>query len=478
MLARAVCAPLLGSFALLGAFGGEARADSPAGGLINQTVWVDPVRDVAADARAEPLISNILYVNRCIGDCILTPGVNDARRNTSSIVQQTSTVSEFAYSDEVYNAVIDCVRDVYSPYNVEIVTEDPGPEVFHHEAILAGKPGELGLPDNVGGIAPANCEPLNNVISFSFANQLGEDVEGMCWTVAQESAHSFGLPNHVFDCLDPMTYLEGPCGRKYFRNRPIRCGEFELKPCICGGTDQNSHVELMRTFGEGTPPPPPVVTLLYPEPDAAVDDNFSIFFSAVDPRLVDHVDVYINGTKVDTMPGKDYGDRTENYDLTAPDLPDGYIDVEVQAYNEINEEAGVASATVLKGEPCQSSDDCFDFMECDGGRCAYPPAEGELGDRCEYDQFCLNGPCAQVGDDRRCSQSCNASVAGSCPEGYDCLQPGYCWGGGGGGGCGAAGPGAEDGRLPAIALPLFVGAVFLARRRRAPGTRQRARDRG
>ena len=465
MLARVVCASLLGSFALIGA---DARAGSPASrGFVLQDVWVDPVRDLAPDARGAPLISNILYVNRCIGDCILTPGVNDARLNTSTIVDETTMVSEFAYSDDVYDAVIDCLRDVYSPYNVEIVTEDPGPEVFHHEAILAGSPDEIGLPDNVGGIAPASCEPLNNVISFSFANALGEDVEGMCWTVAQESAHSFGLPNHVYDCLDPMTYLEGPCGRKYFRNRAIECGEFEPKECVCGGSEQNSHRELLRTFGEGTPPPPPEVTLLYPDPDAVVGDNFSIFFTAIDPRLVEHVDVFINGAKVDTMPGKDYPDRDENYDLRAPNLPDGYIDIEVRGYNEINGDAGVASATVLKGEPCASSDDCFDFMECSDGRCAYPPASGALGDTCEYDEFCLNGPCAAVGDDRRCSQTCNASVADSCPEGYECRQPGYCWREGGGGGCGAASGEDTGDRLAMLLLSLFAGAGLLMRRRRA-----------
>src|SRR5262249_44279320 len=156
-------------------------------------------------------------INRCLGGCVLTPGVNDARNNTSSIIQSTVTISEFHLpgdavdQDEAFNQIVDCVRDVYSPYDVEIVTDDPGTELFHHQAILAGTPEELGLDGTIGGIAPASCDPLNNVISFSFANRPDSDVETMCWTLAQESAHSFGLPNHVYDCHDPMTYLAQNC---------------------------------------------------------------------------------------------------------------------------------------------------------------------------------------------------------------------------------------------------------------------------
>ena len=47
-------------------------------------VWVDPVEDLAADA-AKADISKILFVNRCEGGCVITPGANDARANTSSI---------------------------------------------------------------------------------------------------------------------------------------------------------------------------------------------------------------------------------------------------------------------------------------------------------------------------------------------------------------------------------------------------------
>jgi hypothetical protein len=98
-------------------------------------------------------------------------------------------------------------------------TDDPGEQVFHHKAILAGTSQQGGRPANVGGVAPLDpqCRPINNVISLSFANSLRADWRELCWTVAQESAHAFGL-DHAFDCHDPMTYLPA-CGRQFFRDR-------------------------------------------------------------------------------------------------------------------------------------------------------------------------------------------------------------------------------------------------------------------
>ena len=350
---------------------GLALADPPR--FRTETVWVDPVEDVADDVRAAD-ISHTLFVNRCPGGCTITPGDNDARYDTSSIIGGvTRNLAEFNLGDEVFNAVIECVREVYSPYDVDVVTEDPGESSPHHEAVLAGDPEDVGRDPLTGGIAPATCEPLNNVISFSFANGLGEQLSGqtlietLCWTVAQESAHSFGLPNHVYDCHDPMTYLAG-CGRKYFRNRAIQCGRFDgPEDCTCGMEAQNSHERLLSTFGEGTPPPPPNVTIDYPADGASVEDGFSIFFTAIDPRLVARADVYLNGTKYVELPGKDFDRIDEPYSAEAPEHPDGYIEIEIKAYDEFGSE-GTAKVTVLKGEPC-SGDSCGDGFECSGGHC-------------------------------------------------------------------------------------------------------------
>jgi hypothetical protein len=142
---------------LLGAPGGALAAPSTSssgGGEQNPdvlprtrrsiTAWVDPTTGVAADAAAAEHISPIIFINRCLGGCTLTPGLNDARFNTSSLVSSTTMIGEFPYSEDVYQEVVECVRDVYGPYAVQIVTEDPGSEL-HHESILAGDPSDLGL---------------------------------------------------------------------------------------------------------------------------------------------------------------------------------------------------------------------------------------------------------------------------------------------------------------------------------------------
>ena len=405
---------VLASAWVLAAAGGSALADPPR--FRTETVWVDPVKDVAADARAAA-ISHVLYVNRCRGGCTFTPGDNDSRYNTSSIIGGvTRNLTEFNAGDDVFNAAVECIRDVYSPYDVQIVTEDPGDSMPHHEAVMAGDPEEMGRDSLTGGIAPATCDPLNNVISFSFANGLAEQLSGqtlvetLCWTVSQESAHSFGLPNHVYDCHDPMTYLAG-CGRKYFRNRAIQCGEFDgVIDCTCNMSAQNSHERLLNTFGEGTPPPPPEVTMQYPEEGQTVEENFSIFFTALDPRLVARSDIYFNGTKYLEVPGFDYDHAEEPYSAEAPDYPDGYIEVEVKSYDEFATE-GNAKVTVLKGDPCEA-DSCGDGFECTSGHCV------KLSDS------------------------------------------------GGGGCCAVAGGQRRSDRFPLVALSLFAAAILLLRRRR------------
>jgi hypothetical protein len=435
-------------------------------------VWTDPVRDLAPDAVAAVLadnhISKILFVNRCAGGCTIYPGPNDSRANTSQIVGTNRTLSE--YSGSKFDEIVACLRDLYGPYNVNIVTEDPG-NVFHHEAILAGLPGELGLDDGIGGIAPAACSPLNNVISFSFANLDPDNVEEMCWTLAQESAHSFGLPNHVFDCTDPMTYL-GPasgynCGRKYFRNEFLGCGEFAPGECNCLAK-QNSHLELINVFGPGTPPPPPVVSIVSPTADSTVNDGFTVFFYAgatATTRLVGRVELWINGTEYLERSGYGYDKRTDDYNFTAPPLPDGYIDVQIKAFDDIGTE-GSQTITVLKGAPCTSKDTCFEHQECTDGRCVYPPAAGKLGDECLFDQYCVEGRCVEHDGQRLCSTSCNPAVSGSCPEGFECVAEGGCFPESTGGCCSVAGGKKRD-AFPLIALGLFGLAVVGLRRRRA-----------
>src|SRR5689334_16106081 len=92
-------------------------------------------------------ISPVLYLNRCVGGCTIIGGsMNDARANTSTIPSgaSTYTISEYAEAgqtgaaaDAAWNDLVQCVKEVYSPYQVEVVDQRPDTDAYHM-AIVAG----------------------------------------------------------------------------------------------------------------------------------------------------------------------------------------------------------------------------------------------------------------------------------------------------------------------------------------------------
>jgi MYXO-CTERM domain-containing protein len=444
-----------------------AGAEGVADRLRAEKVWVDPFLDMPIDILADTSMSPILFVNRCFGGCSVSPGPNDARVNTSSIISGTVTLTEFMHDDAVFDETIACLREAFLPYNVDIVTEDPG-ATPHHEAMLAGNPGEVGYPDNVGGLAPAACSPLNNVISYSFANTIGPSAVDLCWTVAQESAHAFGLPNHVLDCSDPLTYIGG-CGQKFFRDKGFQCGDFDPEECRCfGGQEQNSHRTLLEVFGPGpTAPPGPAVIINRPTADETVVPGFDVVSQALDPRGVDRVFLFINGTVYGNRPGHSFGNHTGAYRFIPPELPDGYMTIQIRARNDLRIE-GSSSVRVLKGEPCTSDDQCYEDQTCVEGACTYPPADRDFGESCAEAYECTTGLCPQRGDDKFCSEYCNPASAFSCPETFTCLpvgDTGVCWPEDSiGGGCCQV---SNDGPLPPAGVVVLAVMVIGFVRRRA-----------
>ena len=444
-----------------------------------------------APAAAGEGVAKIIFVNRCAGGCTITKGSNNAVDNTSGTPMGTDgqvyTLSEWPHGDAAWAELMDCVRDVYSPYDVVVTDVDPSPAP-HHEAIAAGNDHEIGW--SAGGVAgaPASCVPTDNVISFTFANQYPADrIERICATVAQESGHSFGLPDHIYDCTDPMTYLS-LCGRAYFRNKLMPCGEFQegVPACACGGTRVNTHVMLSEAFGPGTQPPPPAVSIAYPEPDQQIGDEPIFQIDATDPRGVVRIEILLNGwlwhtfderTSI-TPPFSWPGSYTINF--TEP-IPPGIVDVEARAYNDLGlpgafDEPSYSSAfvTVVRGEPCQDAGECFAGQTCEDGRCAWAPPVGELGDACEYDQYCIgptlhDGRCAESGDVRICTFECVAGVNDSCPDGYHCPgaegDDGFCMPGDGEPPPGCCSTGGDS--RGAFALALAVALAVFRRRRRS-----------
>jgi hypothetical protein len=431
--------------------------------LVAGTAQAEPRRvtidtPVETFARRGAEAAPYLYLDRCSGGCtIVGATVNDASMHATTIPKPgTYTVGEFATvegatgaaADADWNAVVQCLKEVYSPYGVVVGDVPPPAGTPYNEAIIAGRPQDIGLSADILGIAPLanDCSPQSNVISFSFANHHVPDarINNICWTAAQESAHAYGL-DHEYQfsdgtsaCSDPMTYRADCGGQKFFRNKRATCGEMGPRDCRCSKT-QNSHQQLLAIFGPGTPlTAAPTASIVYPLNNAAVTSGWVTHVSAGSQRGIAKVELYLNGSRWMVMPGAAFGPlgqmNPSTYTFYLPaNVPDGIIDIQAKAYDDLG--LGVASIpiTVTKGAPCTSDSACAEHQTCDAGRCVFAAPTGELGDSCTYSQFCKSWTCLGAGDDMRCTQECLTDEPTSCPAGFTCDPTddqgtaGFCW---------------------------------------------------
>lgn len=431
-----------------------------------ETVRLPPIPGV--DIQSDH-VSKILFLNRCAGGCTITSGANDARINSSTIVDGTSQVSAWGHGDSSWNVLVDCVKELYAPYDVEVTDVDPGSNIFHHEAIVAGYYNEIGYERPIGGVAPSQCSPANNVISFTFANGYGNNPIRICHTVGQETAHSYGL-EHAFDCSDPMTYLP-TCGRQFFRDATTPCGEFQaLDNCNCGGSAQNSHRWLRTVLGESpTMIAGPDIQFQLPA-ESTVTDGFKVAATATHIRGIDIVELFLNGTSYGEQEAHPRQSADSAYWFDTPvDLADGIIDIEFRATNDIGTES-VSLLTVQKGAPCSSEASCNEGQSCEEGRCKYPPANGQLGDECVSGATCESGVCPLQGETGYCSQGCFPTpTENTCPDGFRCLEvgpsSGVCWAKEDSGGCSQSSEGGTP--LGALFILLFAALGLRSRPRKS-----------
>ena len=528
-----------------------ALCAAPAGAdpLVREVVVQPPSAFTSPGAQISPFI----YLNRCIGGCTVTGGsINDARNQRSTIPNPgTYVIQEFANylgstgangncrggshdtmactgdpgcadtcntvlgtcnantavacsndtmctgtcetADADWAAVVQCMKEVYSPYAVTVTDVQPPVGTSYDEAIVAGNPADIGEPSLDLGVAPlaADCSAQDNAMSFTFANH--HPGEGMtrvldiCWTAAQEAAHVYGL-DHEFSfvsayptngnsaCMDPMTYRTDCGGEKFFRNADAMCGEDKARTCRCGGT-QNSHAKITTVFGAGQSIVPAPIAMLAATPNPRQGAAWPVFAQAGSKRGVARVELWLNGYPWASAPGGVFGTNgqadPQNYSLTAPaSVPDGTIDVMIKAYDDLGIEGDSQPVTVQKGAPCTTAQTCLTGQKCENGRCFWDPPTGQLGDACPYPQFCTSGECSPT-QDPICTQSCTVGAANACPSGYDCVQlsgtRGFCYPGGGGGGCCDSGGGTSP--WPAAGLAALVLGLVTRRRARGAGER-------
>jgi len=471
-----------------------APASSPAGsmtasGVPGRRLAVDTPRALYVAPAAK--VSSTIYLERCVGGCTITKGVNDARINSSSIPTGTSQISEFhnasnqigADADDEWNQIVQCVAEVYSPYAVTVTDVKPGAGTSYHEAIVAGSPQEIGIAEkDVLGLAPlsSDCSAIDNVISFSFANNHGnaDRVNNICWTASQESAHAFGL-DHEYSfsdnrsaCNDPMTYRTDCGGEKFFRNELANCGETMNRACHCGA-QQNSHLKVLSVFGAGTPiTGSPTLTMLDPAAGGGLLGNH-VSLKAGAKRGVARVELYLNGYKWATADGAKFGVEGQpdpsGYSIAIPaGVPDSIVDVKTIAYDDLDIATESAVVTVTKGAACASAQTCATGQKCESGKCFWDPPTGDLGAACTYPQFCKTGLCTGTAEQQICTQSCTVGAADACPNGLECItqtaDSGICFLQDSGGCCSTARGGGAWWTHAGIAA-LVLGLVTRRRRR-------------
>jgi MYXO-CTERM domain-containing protein len=339
--------------------------------------WTDPALSGASwETPTAAVVSNIIYLNNCAGGCQLSPGQNNATTNRSSIINSAVNIPAYTGSATQWNQIVACVRQTYAPFNVQIVTDRPPAGTNYHMAIVAGRAANAGQQNGVLGVSPFSCGYIPNAISFTFANEAPNSILDLCWTVAQETAHSWGL-DHKYDNRDPMTYLSSGPAQKAFQNAAGSCGEYSSRQCSCnyaqtGSQAMNSYALIMATFGANMPDTtPPAVAVTSPSANAQVTPGFGVTATISDNVAVTKAELRLDGVLV--------GMKTSApWTWTTPaTLTEGSHRVQVTAFDAAN---NMASAFVdvaygapdpdMPGDmPGDPGTECATGADCVSGQC-------------------------------------------------------------------------------------------------------------
>lgn len=220
-----------------------------------------PAQERAAAAQqlpAKPVVPKIVYLNR--EGATLLAGVDDASKNHSSLVRSAKHASvafpPFEGSHAQWTSVVECVRDRFAPFAVDVVDQrpvEPGyimvmiggtAKLFDAAQAIAGEDHEHAVRT---GLSPFNGETIPGAVVLVFAKTLHNNPRTVCETAGMEIGHAYGL-DHEMDCRDLMTYLP-LCGPRRFVDQAVPCGEQNPRDCRHGGRLQNSYARLLEILG-------------------------------------------------------------------------------------------------------------------------------------------------------------------------------------------------------------------------------------
>ena len=384
-----------------------------------KVVRVDETQAATRPAHLRAAQPALLYLNRCIGGATFSPGFENSRTNTSSIISSPGTLSEFPLDDAAWNQVVAETRDILAAYDLVVTDVDPGDQP-HHEVAVCGSADQIGFnPDEVGGVSPLRCRPIENSIAYVFPPSYGDKTRRMAETVAHEAGHSFGL-EHEFLCDEIMSYQD--CYPQYFQDYDSRCGTYDPVDCSCARFLQNSHQFLLQAFGPG-PVTPPQITITAPAPGESVAPGFWVLAEIDDTETIAWAKLVIDGRESDVVTDPPYYFKSPN------DLGEGRHHLEVSAQDR---PGAMSSATmdIVVGTACAAGG-CGAGQLCLAGRCVLGPGSaGGLGEPCRAGE-CASGYCGVNGDGaQQCSEFCVVGET-TCPAGFSCQVDselgGACW---------------------------------------------------
>lgn len=214
--------------------------------------------------------TSVLFLDRCAGGCVYTPGFDDSRTNRSSILNSSATLSAFPFGDPSFQAVVSCLRTTFAPFDIQVTVVDPGGS-DHFEIAVAGTSQQVGLPSGIRNVSPVTCQNggvVQNGPAFVFASTIGDAPLEICWNAAQAAGFLLGLDYELLTG-DVMT-LNGSSLPRSFLDQAALCGDSQPRDCLCGGTTQNSYQRLMTTL---------------PEPGSGAGALLSVITLAVHARL-------------------------------------------------------------------------------------------------------------------------------------------------------------------------------------------------